>query len=120
MHPTRPSSLRSPEVPHAAAPPAAADPILRLERELLHALRCAVRLQRRARVTERELRHARRELARSKADSREQLHAMQLELRAMEARCWEVDEVCRALLLTIEHAACSELAESPLGAGVSP
>jgi hypothetical protein len=38
----------------------------------------------------------------------------------MEARCWALDEVCRALLLTIEQAACSELAESPLAAGVSP
>jgi hypothetical protein len=120
MHSTHPASLPSPKVPHAAAPAAAADPILMLGRELVHALRCAVRFERRAHAAERELRHARRELVRSKADSREQLHAMQLELLAMEARCCELDEACRALLLTIEHAACSELAESPPGAGVSP
>jgi hypothetical protein len=120
MHPTRTSSLRSPEVPHAAAPPTATDPIPMLEREVLHALECAGRLQRRARAAERELRRAHRELVRSKADSREQLHAMRLELVAMEARCWALDEVCRALLLTIEQAACFELAESPLVAGVSP
>ena len=120
MHPTRPSSMQSPEVPHAAAPPAAADPILVLERELLHALQCAGRLQRRARAAERELRQARRELARGKADTREQLHGMRLELLAMEAQCWALDEICRALLLTIEQAACSELAESPLAAGVAP
>ncbi len=120
MHSTRAPSLPSPEVPHAAAPPATADPILMLERELLHALQCAGRLQRRARFAERELRQARRELARSKTDSREQLYAMRLEWLATEAERWALDEICRALLLTIEHAACSELAESPLAAGVSP
>ncbi len=120
MHSTRTPSLPSPEVAHAAAPPAEDSEILMLQRELLHALECAGRLQRRARAAERELRHARRELARSKADSRERLHAMRLELLAMEARCWALDEVCRALLLTIEQAACSEVDESPLAAGVSP
>ncbi len=120
MHPPRPPSLPSPEVLHAAASSAAADPILRLERELLHALQCAGRLRRRARAADREVRHARRELARSEADSREQLHAMRLELLATEAQCWALDEVCRALLLTIEQAACAEVDEPPLAAGVSP
>ena len=45
---------------------------------------------------------------------------MRLELLATEARCWALDEVCRALLLTIEQAACSEVDEPPLAAGVSP
>jgi hypothetical protein len=120
MHLTRPPSLPSREVLHAAAASAAADPILRLEKELLHALQCAGRLRLRARAAERELRHARRELARTKADNRERLHAMRLELLATEAQCWALDEVCRALLLTIEQAACSEVDEPPLKAGVSP
>jgi len=120
MHPKRVPSWPSPEVPQAAAPPSTADPILMLERELVHALECAGRLQRRAHAAERELRQARRELARSKADGREQLRAMRLERLATEARRWALDEVCRALLLTIEHAVGSELAESPLAAGVSP
>ena len=120
MRPKRGSSLPSPEVRDADAPLAADSEILMLQRELVHALECAGRLQRRAHAAERELREARRELARSKADGRAQLHAMRLELFAMEARCWALDEVCRALLLTIEQAACSELAEPPLTAGVSP
>ena len=120
MHPKHGPSLPSPEVHHAAAPPTEDSEILMLQRELVHALECAGRLQRRAHAAECELRHARLELARSKADSREQLHAMRLELLAMEARCWALDEVCRALLLTIEQAACSEVDEQPLTAGVSP
>jgi hypothetical protein len=120
MHPKHGPSLPSPEVHHAAAPPTEDSEILMLQRELVHALECAGRLQRRAHAAECELRQARLELARSKADSREQLHAMRLELLAMEARSWAVDEVCRALLLTIEQAACSEVDEPPLTAGVSP
>jgi hypothetical protein len=120
MHPKRAPSLPSREVHHAAAPPTEDSEILMLQRELVHALECAGRLQRRAYAAERELRQARRELVRNKADSREQLHATRLELLAMEAQCWALDEVCRALLLTIEQAACSELTESVLAAGVSP
>jgi hypothetical protein len=120
MHPKRAPSLPSPDVHHAAAPPTEENEIRMLQRELVRALECAGRLQRRAHAAERELRHARRELACSKADSREQLHAMRLELLATEAQCWALDEVCRALLLTIEQAACSEVDEQPLAAGVSP
>ena len=120
MHPKHGPSLPSPEVHHAAAPPTEDSEILMLQRELVHALECAGRLQRRAHAAERELRRARRELARSKADCREQLRAVRLELLAMEARCWALDEVCRALLLTIEQAACSEVDEQPITAGVSP
>jgi hypothetical protein len=118
MQPKRALSL--PEMPHATAPPAAEDQILMLQKDLVRALQCAGRLRLRARAAKRELRHAHRELARTKADSREQLHAMRLELLATEARCWALDEVCRALLLTIEQAACSEVDEPPLAAGVSP
>jgi hypothetical protein len=35
---------------------------------------------------------------------------MQLEVLSMEVQCATLDEVCRSLLLTIERAACSELA----------
>jgi len=38
----------------------------------------------------------------------------------VEARCWALEEVCRALVLTIEQAACGEVEAPPLGAGVSP
>ncbi len=120
MHPKRVSSLPSPTVFHSAAMPSAESQILMLQNDLVRALECAGRLQRRAHAAERELRHARRELAHTKADSRERLHAARVELLAMEARCWALDEVCRALLLTIEQAACSEVDEPPLAAGVSP
>jgi hypothetical protein len=35
---------------------------------------------------------------------------MRLEVLSMEAECLALDEVCRSLLVTIEQAACSELA----------
>jgi hypothetical protein len=108
------------EIPHAASPLAEAKPILLLERELRRAIERAEHLERRGRAVERELVQARRDLARSKASGREQLRAVRLELLATEARCWALDEVCRALLLTIEHAASSELAEPPLAARASP
>ena len=120
MHPRPVSSLPSPTVLHSAAMPSADSQILMLQRDLLRALECGGRLQRRAHAAERELRHARRELARAKTDSRERLHAARVELLAMEARCWALDEVCRALPLTIEQAACSEVDEPPLAAGVAP
>jgi hypothetical protein len=100
--------------------PSADSQILMLRRDLLRAQQCAGRLQRRAHPAERELRHACRELARTKADSRERLHNARVELLAMEARCWALDEVCHALLLTIEQAACSEVDEPQLAAGVLP
>jgi hypothetical protein len=120
MH-TKPAPfLASSEFLRAAAPPAAEDQILMLQKDLVRALQCAGRLRRRTHAAERELRHARRELALTKADSRERLHALRVELLAMEARCWALDEVCHALLLTIEQAACSEVDVQPLAAGVSP
>jgi hypothetical protein len=120
MHPKRAPFLPSFESPHATAPPAAEDQILMLEKDLVRALQCGRRLRLRARAAERELRRMHREVARTKADSRAQLHTMRLELLATEAQCWALDEVCRALLLTIEQAACSEVDEQPLAAGVSP
>jgi hypothetical protein len=120
MHPKPGPSLPCSKALHAASPPDAADPVLKLETELLHALQCAGRLRLRARFAERELRATRRELARRKADAREQLHAMRLELLAMETRCSALEEVCRALVLTIEQAACAEVEPPPLEAGVSP
>jgi hypothetical protein len=45
---------------------------------------------------------------------------LQIELLAVEARCWALEEVCRALVLTIEQAACYEIEEPPLAAGVTP
>ena len=63
---------------------------------------------------------ARRALARSKAGARHRRRELQIELLAVEARCWALEEVCRALVLTIEQAACSEVEEPPLAAGVTP
>jgi hypothetical protein len=108
--------------------------IVVLEIELLHALKRASHSQRRNQLLERELeqlhartpvrrheshahdaelerqlREARRELAKSKAVGQEQLRAMRLEVLAMELQCETLEELCRSLLLTIEHAACSEL-----------
>jgi hypothetical protein len=119
MHPKRGPSLPPPAIHHAAALPTADSQIRTLPRELVHALQCAGRLQRRAHTAERELRHARRELARSKAEGRQQLDALRIELLATETRCWALEEVCCALVLTIEQAACAE-AEEPLACGVSP
>jgi len=145
MHPNRAPCLPSRKVVHPAAPLAAADHMLMLQRELVHALERAGHLERRAHAAERELarlraqtavraqgshvcradlehelRRVRRELVRSKVDGRERLRAMRIELLATKARCWALDEVCRALLLTIEHAASSVAAELPPAAGVAP
>ena len=134
MHPHHAAFLQFREVLHAAAPLSDAHQVLILEIELLHALERANCSQRRSRVLEleldrvrsptavrgrephvphaaleRQLAEVRRELARSKADSQEQLRAMRLEVLAMELQCEALDEVCRSLLLTIERAACSEL-----------
>ena len=115
-----PPLLSSSDFPHAPTPPAAEDQVLMLQKELVRALQCAGRLRLRARAAERELCRARRELARTEAKSRNQLDAMRLELLATEAQRRALDEVCRALLLTIEQAACSDVDEPPLTAGVSP
>ena len=120
MHPNHPTSLPSREIPHAASPRAAQNQILMLQRELVHALERAAKLRRWAQSAEHQLRQARRELAQSKADGRERLRVMRIELLASEARCWALEEVCRALVLTIEQAACSELGEPSLAAGAVP
>jgi hypothetical protein len=147
MHPNDAAFLQFREVLHAVAPLSDAHQILALKIELLHALERANRSQRRSRVLEldldrlrsrtairrqephlhhaeleRQLAEVRRELAKSKADGQEQLRAMRLEVLAMELQCETLDEVCRSLLLTIERAACSELAvatEPRRKAGVS-
>ena len=108
------------EAIQTVAPIAEAHKIFVLQRELHQALERAACLERRGRVVERELVKARRELARSKAKGRRRLHAMQLEVLAVEAQCRALDEVCRALLLTIEEAASRERAEPPAADGVSP
>jgi hypothetical protein len=57
----------------------------------------AADLNRRLTLKDRELRAAR-------VDS-EQLRAMRLEILSMETQCQTLDDICRSLLLTIEHAA---------------
>ncbi len=108
------------EALQAVAPIAEAHQIFVLQRELHQALERAARLERHGRGVERKLIKARRELARTKAKGRRKLRAMRLEVLAVDAQCRALDEVCRALLLTIEEAACCELAEPPASVGVSP
>ncbi len=106
--------------------------VMALKRSLLHALERAVHLQDRADTLEgwldrvkadsaararehqafsvelhRQLTEASRELATSKAEGQQQLRALRLEVLSMEDQCHALDEICRALLLTIEQAACS-------------
>jgi hypothetical protein len=108
------------EALQAVAPIAEAHKIFVLQKELHQALERAQRLERRGRVVERELVKARRHLARSKAKGRRRLRAMRLEVLAVEAQCRALDEVCRALLLTIEEAASRELAQPTPAVGVWP
>jgi hypothetical protein len=126
MHPNPAAFLHFRDVLRSVAPLPEGHQILVLETELLHALGRASESERRSRALQRELERrrtygphadlehqlaeARRELARSKADGQEQLRAMRLEVLSMEAECLALDEVCRSLLVTIEQAACSELA----------
>jgi hypothetical protein len=106
--------------------------VMALKRSLLHALEHAIHLRDRtdtlegeldrlkvetsARAREhqafsvelhRQLTEASRELATTKAEGQEQLRALRLEVLAMEDQCHALDEICRALLLTIEQAGCS-------------
>ncbi len=104
----------------AVAPIAEAHKIFALQRDLHQALERVGRLERRGRLVERELEKARRHLARSKAKGRRRLRAMRLEVLAVEAQCRALDEVCRALLLTIEEAAGREPVEPPPAVGVWP
>jgi hypothetical protein len=59
-----------------------------------------------------ELDDAARQLVRTRAESQQQIRAMRLEILSMENQCQALDEICRSLLLTIEQAACPELAQS--------
>ena len=108
------------EILHAVAPLAEGQRTVVLQKELRRALERAGHLERQRRAMGRDLRQARRALARNKAGARHQRREMRIELLAVEARCWALEEVCRALVLTIEQAACSEVGEPPLAAGVTP
>src|SRR5581483_8315933 len=120
MHTNHAPDSQFREIPQAVAPLPEAQRIVMLEEELRCALERAGRVERLGRILERELRRARRALARCKADARHRRREFQIELLAVEARCWALEEACRALVLTIEQAACSEVEEPPLAAGVSP
>ena len=113
MRTTHASACQFRKILRAVAPLAEGPRILVLQKELRRALERAGHLERQGRAIERELRQVRRELARRKAGARHQRCEMQLELLAMEARCWALEELCRALVSTIEQAACTELAEPP-------
>jgi hypothetical protein len=60
----------------------------------------------------RQLTERSRELASVKADGQEQLHALRLEVLCMDRQCQALDQICRSLLVTIEQAACPDLATS--------
>ena len=135
MHPNRAAFFQFREITRPIGQCSAEHQILTLKIELLHALERANDVQGRScvvqlefdrlradaviRYQEQETRHAelqrrlidtRRELARSKADAEEQLRAVRLEVLEREFQCQTLDEICRSLLLTIEQAACLELA----------
>jgi hypothetical protein len=120
MHTNHAHDSQFREVPHAAPAPAEGQRIAALQKELGRALERAGQLERRGRTLERELRRARRALARCKAGGRRRRRELQIELLAVETRYWALEEVCRALVLTIEQAACSEVEEPALAAGVTP
>jgi mRNA-degrading endonuclease toxin of MazEF toxin-antitoxin module len=60
-----------------------------------------------------ELSRARRDLARTKVEAEEEIQALRVEVLRVEHRYRSLDEVCRALLLTIEQAACGEASACP-------
>jgi hypothetical protein len=60
----------------------------------------------------RQLTQRTHELASIKAEGQQQLHALRLEVLSMETQCQALDEICRSLLLTIEQAACADVATS--------
>lgn len=120
MHTNQAPESQFREILHAAPPLAEGHRTVVLQKELRRALERAGQLERQGRALGRELRQARRALARSKAGARHRRRELQIELLAVEARCWALEEVCRALVLTIEQAACSEVGEPPLAAGVTP
>ncbi|MGH7440583.1 MAG: hypothetical protein ACRENE_33245 [Polyangiaceae bacterium] len=120
MHTNHAPDSQFREILHAVAPLAEEQRSLVLQKELGRALERVGQLERLGRILERELRRARRALARCQAGGRHRRRELQIELLAVEARCWALEEVCRALVLTIEQAACAEVEEPPLAAGVSP
>jgi FtsZ-binding cell division protein ZapB len=111
----------------------AAKQVVRLKWELLHALQRVSESQSRSHLLEldidrlkasvdarsrehqafsaqlhRELVDKARELAEARAEGQEKLDAMHREVATMQAKCEALDELCRALLATVE-----EDAESP-------
>ncbi len=120
MHPNHVADRQFRESLHAVAAVAEGQRIVALQKELGRTLERAGQLERRGRVLERELRRARRQLARCKAGARHQRREMRIELLAAEARCWALEEICRSLVLTIEQAACSEVEGPSHADGVSP
>jgi predicted nucleic acid-binding Zn-ribbon protein len=120
MHTNHAPDSQFRELLHAVALLSEGQRILVLRKELRRTLERAEHLERQGRDLERELRQLRRELARRKAGARHQRREMRIEMLATEARCWALEEVCRALVLTIEQAACSEVEGPPLAVGVSP
>jgi hypothetical protein len=135
MHPNHDAFFQFCEVTRSLAKLSEAEQVRLLKFELLHALERASHCQSRSRALEIELsrskkqtairtqaQHAHstelcqrlmvatRELATTKTGSQQQLQAMRLEILSMENQCQTLDELCRALLLTIEQAACPELA----------
>jgi hypothetical protein len=120
MHTNHAPDSQLDEIVHAVAPLAEEDRILVLQKELGSAMERAGQLERQGRTLERELRRARHALAGCKSGARHWRRELQLELLAVETQCWALEEACRALVLTIEQAACAELGEPPLAAGVSP
>jgi hypothetical protein len=132
MHHSNAAFLEFHELTKSLGELSEAHQVMALKRSLLHALERAVHLQGRADTFEgeidrlkadngararqhqafsvelhRQLTEASRELATTRAEGREQLRALRLEVLSMEDQCHELDEICRSLLLTIEQAACS-------------
>ena len=135
MHPNHDAFFKFCEVTRSLAKLSEAEQARLLKFELFHALERASHFQSRSRALEIELNRikkqtgirsqaqhahctelcqrlkgATRELANTRADSQRQLQAMRLEILSMENQCQALDELCRALVLTIEQAACPELA----------
>ena len=116
-----------------------------LKSELFRALEATARLQRQSRAVDRdvvrlrtqaivrahqnyvrradlehELMQTRRDLARCKAEGEEQERSLRLEvIFAWRVVAASLDEACRALLLTIEHAALADALEAAMSAEAS-
>jgi hypothetical protein len=135
MHPHHAAFFEFREVVQSLADVSETQQVLTLKFELLHALERANDSQQRARSLQvqldklnaqgsirareqqtfsaqihRQLIEAIRELASAKADVEEHVCAMRLEILSMETRCEVLDEICHALIVTIERAACPDIA----------